>query len=149
MTNRTYLHVEKGLDLLKSIGVLKDYIFDAALGVYQIYGSNGEHARYSIDYLKDLSASELHAQLILDFGLEEGKGMFYKVKRKLQKLLTLITDKKEEMKGHKVSSIKFEEDLNIVNEMFKKLMSESNISKFDMDIANKLWKRYKQNKSKE
>ncbi|MBT3298912.1 hypothetical protein HN385_08310 [archaeon] len=137
-----YTHVDKGLDLLKCIGVIKKFKYYTNTDSYTVFGDlqipGIKHKIYNADELSKLSASELYARIIVDFNMNEDdnhKGFFYKVKNKLKKLSNAIIN---------CGAAYWSEDhtLEIYNIM-NRLINDGEISRSEMLRCNELWKKYK------
>jgi len=146
--------VEKGLSLMKEIGVISKYEYHVTHQTYSIFGNHPpgsglNHKIYLTKELTEMSASELHAQMILDFGMEEGKGFFYRVKRKLQDLSNRIIEYDADEDGWQdlgpVVNEDYKREQYEVYQLLQKLMEDGKISRKEMRRCNELWKKYKKN----
>ena len=148
-----YSHVDRGLDVLKEIGAIRKWSYQAPTNTYTVHGNlrspGMNHKIYAADELSKLGASELYARIIADFVVtqESGKGFFYRVKQKLRDLNDRIMEYKinedswQELTQEK--RIKHKEEHYEVCQLLEKLMEDGKISRGEMLRCNDLWKRYK------
>jgi len=135
-------HVDKALDLFKTLGVITDWGYDKATDTYTVRGNLGtpgiEHKVYSAKGLSNLSVAEIDARIILDFTAEgkgeQGKGLFYRIKHKLKTLCIAIYRQKDKQA---------EADSYEVSDIMQKLIKDGTISRDDMLRCNDFWKKYK------
>ena len=148
-----YTHVDKGLDVLKEIGVVSKWNYEPTKNVYVVHdgNTNGIPAKlYDADKLALENPSGIYSTIISDFNInEEGKGFFYTVKRKLKELYNVIMTHNVSEEGWQdlvpVKSVEVDTDQQESHQLLQKLMDDGKISKQDMLRCNELWKKYKKN----